>query len=44
MAQDGALPLTGARVLVVEDDFIIAAEVELALTEAGAQVVGPCRT
>ena len=44
MIQDGALPLTGARVLVVEDDFIIAMEIEQVLTEAGAQVIGPCQT
>lgn len=44
MVHDGALPLRGARVLVVEDDYIIATEIELVLTEAGAQVVGPCRT
>jgi hypothetical protein len=44
MAQDGAPPLGGARVLVVEDDYIIATEIELVLTEAGAEVVGPCRT
>jgi DNA-binding NtrC family response regulator len=44
MAQDGAPPLGGARVLVVEDDYIIATEIEPVLTEAGVEVVGPCRT
>jgi DNA-binding NtrC family response regulator len=29
---------------VVEDDFIIAMELETILADAGAQVVGPCRT
>jgi CheY-like chemotaxis protein len=33
--------LTGYRVLVVEDEYFIAAEIEDALTQAGAQVVGP---
>jgi DNA-binding response OmpR family regulator len=36
--------LTGARVLVVEDDFFIAMEVESILVDAGAEVAGPCRT
>jgi DNA-binding response OmpR family regulator len=31
-------------VLVVEDDFMIAMELESALADAGAEVVGPCRT
>lgn len=34
-------PLTGKRVLVVEDEAIIAAMVEDMLTELGATVVGP---
>jgi DNA-binding response OmpR family regulator len=29
---------------VVEDDFIIAIELEAILAEAGAEVVGPCQT
>lgn len=37
-------PLQGARILVVEDDFFIAIELESILTEAGGQVVGLCRT
>jgi DNA-binding response OmpR family regulator len=45
MARNGAaLPLAGVRVLVVEDDNLIAMEIESVLAEAGAQVVGPCRT
>jgi DNA-binding response OmpR family regulator len=40
---DGTPPLDGAPVLVVEDDFLILAELESGLTDAGAEVVGPCR-
>jgi DNA-binding NtrC family response regulator len=36
--------LSGARILVVEDDFFIAMELESIFTDAGADVVGPCRT
>jgi DNA-binding response OmpR family regulator len=36
--------LDGARVLVVEDDFLISMDLESTLLEAGAQVVGLCRT
>jgi DNA-binding NtrC family response regulator len=36
--------LHGARILVVEDDFIISMELESILAEAGAEVLGPCRT
>jgi DNA-binding response OmpR family regulator len=36
--------LNGVRVLVVEDDFIIAMDLESALVDAGAEVIGPCRT
>jgi len=32
------------RVLVVEDDFIIAMELEAILTDAGAKLAGSCRT
>jgi DNA-binding response OmpR family regulator len=41
---DATLPLKGARVLVVEDDFFILMDLESILTAAGAEVVGPCRT
>ncbi len=36
--------LDGARILVVEDDFIISMELGSILAEAGAAVVGPCHT
>ena len=36
--------LIGARVLVVEDDFLISMDLKAVLTDAGAEVVGPCRT
>jgi DNA-binding response OmpR family regulator len=36
--------LDGTRILVVEDDFIISVELGTILADAGAQVVGPCRT
>lgn len=35
------MPLAGCRILVVEDEWIIAADVALALEEAGATIVGP---
>ena len=36
--------LHGARILVVEDDFLISTELDMILADAGATVVGPCRT
>jgi DNA-binding NtrC family response regulator len=36
--------LTGARVLVVEDEYYIADDLRRTLKEAGATVVGPCAT
>jgi DNA-binding response OmpR family regulator len=36
-------PLEGLRVLVVEDDYFIAAEMCSALRKAGAEIVGPAR-
>jgi DNA-binding NtrC family response regulator len=36
--------LIGVRVLVAEDEFPILAELESILTEAGAEIVGVCRT
>ena len=36
--------LNGARILVVEDDFLISTELDMILADAGATVVGPCRT
>jgi DNA-binding response OmpR family regulator len=36
--------LRGARVLVIEDDALLLMELEAILSEAGAEVVGVCRT
>ena len=36
--------LSGARILVVEDDFLISTELDTILADAGATVLGPCRT
>ena len=40
----GAPDLTGRRVLVVEDDYYMAADTASALRGAGATVLGPCPT
>ena len=40
---DGFPALQGARVLVLEDEFLILTELESGLADAGAEVVGPCR-
>lgn len=40
-SQGGSVNLKGARVLVVEDAVLLALELETALTDAGAIVVGP---
>src|SRR5262245_10992692 len=37
-------PLAGARILLVEDEAVIAFDLAEMLTEAGADVVGPART
>jgi DNA-binding NtrC family response regulator len=37
-----AQALKGARILVVEDEFLIAMELDSILLDAGAEVVGPC--
>lgn len=34
-------PLLGRRILLIEDEFIFAAELKAFLTECGAQVLGP---
>ena len=39
-----AEPLLGCRVLVAEDDIIIALDMELLLRNAGAEVLGPVKT
>lgn len=36
--------LNGVRILVVEDDFLISMELDTILADAGAKVLGPCRT
>jgi DNA-binding response OmpR family regulator len=36
--------LTGRRILVVEDEYFVATDIAHALQEAGAEVIGPCRT
>jgi DNA-binding NtrC family response regulator len=41
---DPAHALKGARILVVEDESLIAMELDSILLEAGAEVVGPCRS
>jgi CheY-like chemotaxis protein len=40
-AHDGGMTLRDQRVLVVEDEALVAMELTRVLTEAGAQVVGP---
>jgi DNA-binding response OmpR family regulator len=37
-------PLRGARILVADDEVLIALDVEATIREAGAEVVGPCTT
>ena len=41
LASDGAPDLSGRRVLVVEDEPLVAMDVEASLAEAGCTVVGP---
>lgn len=38
----GEANLSGARVLVVEDDYYLALDTQRALQQAGAVVLGPC--
>jgi DNA-binding response OmpR family regulator len=40
----GDASLTGRRVLIVEDTFVIATELEHALRKFGCEVIGPCAT
>lgn len=44
MTHAEAPALNGARILVVEDDFLISTELDSILAGAGATVLGPCRT
>ncbi len=37
-------PLTGLKVLVVEDDEVVAEAAAMMLADVGAQIVGPCAT
>jgi DNA-binding NtrC family response regulator len=43
-SHSSAPSLRGARVLVVEDDAILAMELSMILQDAGAEVAGPCRS
>lgn len=38
------LTLAGTRILVVEDEVLLALELEQALSDEGAEIVGPCYT
>ena len=42
--EPAAAPLQGARVLVVDDEFLIAAQLDADLRTAGAEVIGPLLT
>lgn len=44
MQAEQAGVLDGAKILIVEDDYIISAELNAILAAAGAEVLGPCRT
>ena len=44
LIEPSAGSLAGARVLVVDDEFLIAAQLQCDLTEAGAEVIGPSHT
>jgi hypothetical protein len=37
----GPLPLAGCRVLILEDEYYLAADLEASLSSAGAEIVGP---
>ena len=39
-----ARPLGGVHILIVDDEFLITAQLECDLSEAGAEVVGPAQT
>jgi DNA-binding NarL/FixJ family response regulator len=40
-AQRGSPDLTGLRILIVEDDFLLARSLDRTLSSAGADIVGP---
>lgn len=44
MNATSGLPLQGARILVAEDDAILAVDLGIILQRAGAQIVGPALT
>ena len=37
-----AQPLAGARILIVEDEALVALDLEMTLRAAGAETIGPC--
>jgi DNA-binding NtrC family response regulator len=41
---DSAVALDGARILIVEDEYIISVELGAMLAAAGAEAIGPCQT
>ncbi|TFI60114.1 response regulator [Sphingomonas parva] len=44
MTTNPAAGVAGARVLVLEDDYYLATDLQEALEQAGATVLGPCST
>lgn len=38
---DASNPLKGCRVLILEDEYLLAADLEMALRDAGGVVLGP---
>ena len=44
MTSEGSTGLTGYRVLVVEDDFLVAQRLKRQLTSLGCEVIGPAAT
>ncbi|HVZ02622.1 MAG TPA: response regulator [Dongiaceae bacterium] len=44
MSEPAASANEGPRILIVEDDFFVALDLEAGLTDAGMKVVGPART
>ncbi|WP_018328343.1 response regulator [Rhizobium giardinii] len=43
-SKDDNHPLLGTRILIAEDEILIALDMEAAFLDAGADVVGPCAT
>lgn len=44
IVEDRENPLAGTRVLIVEDEYYLADDLSRALTEAGAEIIGPVGT